>query len=332
MKDRIAWIDTLKALGIIAIYLGHFGSDAGKMYSFVFAYHVQLFFFVSGFFARVKDGETILQFFKARFLRLMVPYFGFSLVAMIIYSLSMNTSIKTMLFQGAQGIRNHLFAESLWFFPCLFVVSIMYYVILYFVKKKGFALIVATVMFVLTQTLLPSNPCLEPSWFWNIDSAMYYIVFYAFGAVVFPYLKAFSFKKLSVYGRVGVLLFALLCIFVTIVVYVKGGATIYTYIGGEFFLVNWLYQIIRPILMIFTNIYLAVLLRKATILNGIGRYTLTLCGTEQIIKILIPTILGLFSISLNLSTPLSTFLYTLLCLIINRYTVVEFTKKCFNLE
>ena len=42
--NRYNWIDTLRFLGIFAIYLGHFGNRAGKLYLFVFSYHVPLFF------------------------------------------------------------------------------------------------------------------------------------------------------------------------------------------------------------------------------------------------------------------------------------------------
>jgi len=40
---RYEWVDVLKALGIFSIYLGHFGKATGKLYPFVFEYHVPLF-------------------------------------------------------------------------------------------------------------------------------------------------------------------------------------------------------------------------------------------------------------------------------------------------
>ena len=47
-NNRIEWIDICKYLGILAIYIGHFGTDAGSAFKFVFTYHVPLFFFLSG--------------------------------------------------------------------------------------------------------------------------------------------------------------------------------------------------------------------------------------------------------------------------------------------
>lgn len=49
-NKRIEWLDTLKLIVIFYIYLGHLGKDAGKLYPFVFSFHVPLFFFISGLF------------------------------------------------------------------------------------------------------------------------------------------------------------------------------------------------------------------------------------------------------------------------------------------
>lgn len=59
MKTRYEWVDCLKFWGILAIYIGHFGSNAGKLYEFVFLYHVPLFFFSAGFFTRKNTGGGI---------------------------------------------------------------------------------------------------------------------------------------------------------------------------------------------------------------------------------------------------------------------------------
>lgn len=327
MDKRVKWVDTLKALGILAVYLGHFADNAGRMYSFVFAYHVPLFFFVSGFFAHNKKDETILQSVKNKFLQLMIPYFGFVIITAIIYSLCMDVSMSDMLIQGLLGIRNQLFAKSLWFLPCLFVMSVIYSLILRVVKKKNFALIVAIIVFVITQTLFAKSPSGYPSWFWNIDSALYYLIFYAIGAVLYSYLKNFSYRSLSLYKKIAVSGFLLLCILVTGVVYLKGSGVIYSFVGTDFFLILWALKIAVPILLIFANILLSCVLQNLPILNSIGRSTLVLCGTEQAIKVLIPTVLTMFSIPVKMHSPLATLLYAIICVTVNQYTLVRIINK-----
>ncbi|WP_157930074.1 acyltransferase family protein, partial [Enterobacter hormaechei] len=53
---RHDWIDYLRFIAIFYIYLGHFGPAAGKLYPFVFTFHVPLFFFISGLL--VKRART----------------------------------------------------------------------------------------------------------------------------------------------------------------------------------------------------------------------------------------------------------------------------------
>ena len=63
-KERIAWVNVLKFLGIFAIYLGHYQQSAGNFYQYVFAYHVALFFFISGFFDDIHDMSFKEYFIK----------------------------------------------------------------------------------------------------------------------------------------------------------------------------------------------------------------------------------------------------------------------------
>jgi fucose 4-O-acetylase-like acetyltransferase len=40
IQDRVAWIDALSFWDIIAIWIGHLGENTGRLYSFVWTYHV----------------------------------------------------------------------------------------------------------------------------------------------------------------------------------------------------------------------------------------------------------------------------------------------------
>lgn len=76
MKDgRVAWVDTLRFLGMLAVYIGHFGEIGGRLYQFVFIYHVPLFFFAAGFFARRDEPLPLMAWRYTR--RLLAPYIFF---------------------------------------------------------------------------------------------------------------------------------------------------------------------------------------------------------------------------------------------------------------
>ncbi|EBJ1410297.1 hypothetical protein DO453_11380, partial [Salmonella enterica] len=50
MNTRTLWIDSLKAIAIFWIYLGHFGDNGKQLYQLAFSFHIPLFFFISGIF------------------------------------------------------------------------------------------------------------------------------------------------------------------------------------------------------------------------------------------------------------------------------------------
>ena len=45
---RLEYLDVLKFIGILFIYVGHYLSLTGLVYNFVFEFHVPLFFVLSG--------------------------------------------------------------------------------------------------------------------------------------------------------------------------------------------------------------------------------------------------------------------------------------------
>ena len=187
--DRIAWVDVFKFFGIWAIYIGHFGAKAGKVYPFVFSYHVPMFFFAAGFFSARYLKDTPLTFIKKKTLQLMLPYVFFSLVALAVFTLQNSwefPEIKSAFISTLFGIRNQVFAGSLWFIPCLYLMVISDYFIRRLFKSQVLVLVIAIGTFIVSQTLLPNNPALKPSWFMNLDSALYFYAYYVLGAILFP--------------------------------------------------------------------------------------------------------------------------------------------------
>ena len=62
MKKRVNWIDIAKCFGIFAIYLGHCGSVAGKLNTFVWTHHVALFFVLAGFTESMSSEERFSKY------------------------------------------------------------------------------------------------------------------------------------------------------------------------------------------------------------------------------------------------------------------------------
>ncbi|MBB5336885.1 acyltransferase family protein [Pectinatus brassicae] len=72
MRDKY-W-DIIKALGIIAVVLGHIGI----LGYFVSLYHLVLFFFVAGYFYNEKYSTNLFNFFAKKLERLWWPTFKYT--------------------------------------------------------------------------------------------------------------------------------------------------------------------------------------------------------------------------------------------------------------
>ena len=68
---RIEWIDVAKGLGMLLVVIGHC-NPPGWITAGIFAFHMPLFFVLSGFTYRWKDDFT--AHLKKDFQRLIVPY------------------------------------------------------------------------------------------------------------------------------------------------------------------------------------------------------------------------------------------------------------------
>ncbi|MFZ5857866.1 MAG: acyltransferase family protein [Chloroflexota bacterium] len=127
MEKRIGYIDIAKGLGILVIVLAHndLSGYHPTLHKFIYAFHIPLFFFLSGMFFRPERAfsETV----KRRFNTLMKPYF----FALFIIYLG-EAAFSNMTFPVIAGrIAKALYATGhyidwvqLWFIPHLFAVAI----------------------------------------------------------------------------------------------------------------------------------------------------------------------------------------------------------------
>lgn len=328
-EGRIDWVDSLKFLGIWAIYIGHFGEAGGKLYPFVFHYHVPLFFFMSGFFVRQYDIH-IQSFIKKKAIQLMLPYFVFSLLALGYFTLVHNWDSSQMLAAAKTfvfGIRNKVFAGSLWFIPCLFIVSVLHYFVLAVSKRLWVPVLISFISFLGCQWLLSNNPILKPSWIFNVDSALYYWLYFAVGSVAFPLLAntPHSSRLRWIWGTASTfaIAFAILSL-------IKGpdyllGKIILVLpwlsnIGGQISL--YLYLPISALVLIFANVVVAKAICDIQLLRRMGSETLTFCGTENVCKDFLVQMLALVGLALHLTNPLITSLYAFLCLFASCHLIV----------
>lgn len=330
MSKRIKWVDTTKFLGIFAIYLGHFGPSIGKSFELVYAYHVALFFFLSGCMSTYDHENNIFKFIKKKFKKIMIPFFIFSFISLIFYILLEDPSLQQVLQQVKivirGNIRNEFFAESLWFLSCLFLMEVIFKV-LKKINNKLIIFLICLAIFLIFNTLIKPTPLESPKLLYNLDTAFFYLIFYAIGYITYP--KIIDLFELNTKSKK--------IIFITL------GIIFSIYASVEFFkhdsLFNFLSTtpiiknitpILRALPLIGLNIIVARLLDKITLFNEIGRETLFLCGNEFLIKSMAEALITFVGLNCNLSYALQVYLYTMILLIIGIKLIIPFEKKLGN--
>jgi acyltransferase len=138
-SDRIHWLDTAKAYGMLLVFYGHFveklagteNAAAPHQFKFIYSFHMPLFFVLAGFVAKTDLGP-FRQYVKIKLASRILPVLFFSaamiplwLVRDIIVRHSFHPSNYLMMARWtAYGVP--LFCLLTWFLVCLFVVEVIH--------------------------------------------------------------------------------------------------------------------------------------------------------------------------------------------------------------
>ncbi len=188
-QKRVPWIDIYRGLLIICIVTGHTNSPFG---SYIYAFHVPAFFFLSGYVARLdrRSGSFLLK----RLLTRLAPFYLVNaLYILLVWLLSRFPGVYSLyyaapfapldmlrslfLYTGAVDL-----GGALWFLPVLFIcecVAKLSFDVCRRLKTGKAHLAVDAVLgllgYWLTQLDLPLRPL-------NFDLGLFALLFYAFGA------------------------------------------------------------------------------------------------------------------------------------------------------
>lgn len=135
---RLKQFDILKGIGILAVLVGHIGVS-GFPRSFIYGFHMPLFFFCSGVFYKNKPiGDVIISGIR----QLLIPYLFFLTVYNIV-SWSLLIFHGSSFFEAISVVlsRNNIINydsniyKTIWFLPCLFFVKVVYSLLRRFFKS-----------------------------------------------------------------------------------------------------------------------------------------------------------------------------------------------------
>lgn len=142
-KQRINYLDVAKGIGILLMIFGHI-DRGGIIQTWIYSFHMPLFFIVSGIISYKKISETTVlkNDIVKKIKGLLYPYFMFSLLTMI-YVFLVGLVLNHNVLQALSQVKECFFETimffgygNLWFIPCFFLSGVVFR-FLCGLKKEG---------------------------------------------------------------------------------------------------------------------------------------------------------------------------------------------------
>ena len=273
-NGRIQWLDAMKALCILTVFFVH--GTLGGHYAALFNYVNGAFFFCSGCMASRHLDRKFADYAKSRFVAILWPYTTFAVLTLAVRACLTDVDVADYIARFFYGSRSYCCSLTFWFLPCLFVMSLYYYIVRHIVKNDGAALAVCFAVSCAVK-ILHEAPTLP----WGVDTAARFLIYYALGDVCTR--RAGQLKKPVLYAGLGAG-----CVWAALTFIFAGGLPAML-LGHPLPLYGeYLHQFITTLALIAVYFVLAYLLRNAAPLRKLGRYTVVLCCTEEITKTVFP--------------------------------------------
>lgn len=306
-SKRYNWLDVLKAFCIYFILFAHLNSS-NRFAAYVFSFMVHAFFFAAGVTAGRNKDKTLKDYAILRFKRLMVPYFIFGIVAMIVKLVVDGGSIAELSYMLIYGYRLKHYATTLWFLPCLYIVSLYYQTLLRFVKNKWLRMAVCVIISFVFRLFSEGN--VLP---WGIDNAVKFLIYYGAGDFFADMLNGFSENPKLIFKKIWPAGLFAVCLLLSYILHQKG----YTYFTDLAGIPNvYIVMVVLGCFYAFVGIYLfsiiSIFLQNNKALQAVGKASLIICCLQLPIDRLVYNTVQVLGLQLYTDTQVQCLLVTVI--------------------
>lgn len=186
-QSRISWIDVAKGYGTILVIYAHLG--VGTLWTWMYSFHLPLFFFLSGYVFSTKHdfGNFILKKIKS----IVIPYFclGIPMVAFSLLWNMINYNLSYAVADVIDRLKLLLYQQrlwTLWFMACLFFLNILFYLVVKICRKNWIVMVISMILPLVGLYYYKSG---GTPMYWNIDVCVMAIPFFAVGYLYKLYAK-----------------------------------------------------------------------------------------------------------------------------------------------
>ncbi len=186
-EKSLYYINNVKTFGIITVLLGHLTIPQG-LASFVNAFHMPLFFFISGYLFSVKD-YSLKEFTIHKARTLLIPFLFLGFITFLFWPVKEQFNKEII----EENLLNYLigfiyapaskeflgFNIPLWFLPSLFLTEIIMFLMIRYIKRYLFlfSCLLFGIGIILNETVHFRLP-------WGLDTSCFSVIFLYLGYVV----------------------------------------------------------------------------------------------------------------------------------------------------
>ena len=192
-KKRIEWVDVAKAIGIMAVVLGHSLTVHGTLYHFLYWWHMPIFFIMGGFFLRpVKPGQW-LTFFKKRVFPLLISYFFCGTILVIASHFFRNESWKYTMFYFVRlvyggRVLNH-YTSVFWYINVYLLALVFVTFLITYIKNREYLIIAGFISLIIGTSYKHIHFLNWKYTPWDFDVALIVAFFVIFGYLYFKNIQ-----------------------------------------------------------------------------------------------------------------------------------------------
>ena len=296
---RCKWLDVMKLLSVFLVYMSH--HDVTR-YGYTANTCVPVLFFCSGCIAYHSLQQPFGRYVQRLFSTLIWPYLTFSGIGLLVRMYFSEYALGNII----QWVKGVLYASrgtspvvALWFFPALFFLRIYYYGLNRLLRGNRKALLVVCIQISVVIKVVHEDATLP----WGMDQAGRYLIYFAMGDYLFQAYQQKPFAQRSLLHK----LVAMGALF--------GGAFFYYlfffyqsgYIASLFHRTMSIYEMyveqFASVLGCTAALFLlSLLLQHIPLLCEMGQNSLTLCAGENIVKFLMPLVVGTIGLDMPFVT------------------------------
>lgn len=189
-NTRKHYLDIAKGIGIILVVLGHCPQVYNPLKQWIYAFHMPLFFIVSGMVwnrtSHENNGYFNKIFLVNKVKRLIVPCYLWGIIYMLINALIDKSfsfvNIAYLLYGSQSGFSHAGSLTSLWFLPCMFLAVCLFEAIQMTLSKKAqwTTLLLISIVSAAIGIFLPR---ISGGYPWSLDVAFLAVSFMLWGCL-----------------------------------------------------------------------------------------------------------------------------------------------------